>query len=468
MKKLIYLFAATLSMVACNNEEISSLQEGKNLEVKFTSNLTGYDSQVVSRLSGTSFDQGDEVAIWALPVDESTPPFSGREVFKAGTDGKLSSDETFTYASDDSYIFFSAVYPASVCLEESKPEQIILNLETDESGYQSLPDFMIASASRWKDQPIPNFTFSRKCSKISVAVCNDGVDLSEAKLYVKAKKGGVFTWSDVIKVTTPEDAVSEDIRVPLVTVESFTYNELYGNTIVAPQILEGECIGIKLNDQTETKYVSFPKIELKEGYRYCFNINTRKNDAGDVEISIDSQVNETPWEVGEITSGEVEVDKLPVTQFGEELIVNGNFDTDNLSSFSCFNPVKIERIQESDGNWILKITNGEVYANDWGAQFFVSFSPVVSLGETYAYNFKIRSDAECSVGTQAQATPGKYIHWTMLGTNLNFKTEWTEIKGEVKITAEMVGAGTIAFNIGLTATNYYLDDFSFRKVINNE
>ena len=395
MKNLTYIFAATLFMVACNNEEISSLQDGKNLEVKFTSNLTDYDSQVVSRVNGTSFENGDEVAIWALPMDESTPPFSGREVFKAGTDGKLSSDETFTYASDDSYIFFSAVYPASVCLEESKPEQINLNLETDESGYQSLPDFMIASASRWKDQPIPNFTFSRKCSKISVAVCNDGVDLSEAKLYVKAKKGGVFTWSNVIKVATPEGAVSEDIRVPLVTVESFTDNELYGNTIVAPQILEGECIGIKLNDQTETKYVSFPKIELKEGFRYCFNIDTRKNDVGDVEISIDSQVNETPWKVSEVTTGEVVVDEvqtlnkcLKLTGSGTEQTqayyeISGTFPSGTYT-FSCRTK---SSVAISEGNLVFQTSNWEEgQAGEWGvfksSTSWSDFSQSITISDT--------------------------------------------------------------------------------------
>lgn len=463
MKNLTYIFAATLFMVACNNEEISSLQDGKNLEVKFTSNLTGYDSQVVSRVNGTSFDQGDEVAIWAS--SEGAAPFTGKKVLTAGEDGKLSSTETFTYK-DDKEVSFSALYPASLC-DGTDQSDITLTTQTDDNGYQTLQDLLYATGKGSAGSPTVNLPFYHKGVKIDVAVKQgDGINLTDAEVFVKAKSGGVFSFAN--SSITPKETTATDIKIPLAVVKDFTNDVNYGSTIVAPQTLEGGCIGIKLQGEEATKYLSYSKIELKEGYRYCFHIDTRKNDAGNVVISIDSQVNETPWKVSEVTTGEVVVDKLPVNQFGDELIVNGNFDTDNLISFSCFDNVKIERIQESDGNWILKVTNEKVYANDWEAQFFVSFSPVVSLGETYAYNLKIKSDADCNVSTQAHTSPGSYIHWTMLGTNLNFKTEWSEIKGEITITEEMVGAGTIAFNIGLTATNYYLDDFSFRKVINNE
>ena len=464
MKNLTYIFAATLFMVACNNEEISSLQDGKNLEVKFTSNLTGYDSQVVSRVNGTSFENGDEVAIWASSA--GIAPFKGKQVLTAGENGQLSSTETFTYK-DNNEVSFSALYPASLC-DGTDQSDITLTTQTDEkNGYQTLQDLLYATGTGSAEKSTVNLPFYHKGVKIDVAVKQgDGINLKDAEVFVKAKSGGVFSFAN--SSITPTGTEATDIKIPLaVVVEDFTNNENYGSTIVAPQTLEGECIGIKLQGKA-TKYLSYSKIELKEGFRYCFHIDTRKNDVGETEISIASTVSEEPWISGDATAGVVEVDKLPVTQFGDELIVNGNFDTDNLSSFSCFNPVKIERIQESGGNWILKVTNEEVYDNDFGAQFFVSFSPVVSLGETYAYNLKIRSDADCNVSTQAQTSPGNYIHWTMLGTNLNFKTEWSEIKGEITITEEMVGAGTIAFNIGLTATNYYLDDFSFRKVINNE
>ena len=307
MKNLTYIFAATLFMVACNNEEISSLQDGKNLEVKFTSNLTDYDSQVVSRLSGTSFDQGDEVAIWAS--SEGTAPFTGKKVLTAGENGQLSSKETFKYQGDNE-VSFSALYPASLCAEDSKPESITLNVEEYENGFQTLQDLLYATGKGSAKKPTVALSFSHKGVKIDVAVKQGkNIDLTGAEVYVKAKSGGVFSFAN--SSITPTGAEATDIKIPFAVVTDFTNNVNYESTIVAPQTLEGECIGIKLQSETETKYLTYSKIELKEGFRYCFHIDTRKNDVGKTEILIvDNKVSEEPWISDAPTAGEVEVGEV--------------------------------------------------------------------------------------------------------------------------------------------------------------
>lgn len=390
MKNLTYIFAATLFMVACNNEEISSLQDGKNLEVKFTSNLTDYDSQVVSRLSGASFDQGDQVAIWASST--GIAPFTGKKVLTAGADGKLSSTEKFTYQ-DDKEVSFSALYPASLCAEDSKPESITLKVEEDGNGYQSLPDLIYATATGSTADPNVNFMFKRQLAKVCVAVKNEGVDLTDAKVFVKAKSGGVFNLTDVA-VTVPADAQVQDYKIPLVTVDDFNQNTNYGSTIVAPQTLEGGCIGIKLKEQ-ETKYVSFPSIVLDRAKKYIFNITTKKINEGDVEISIDSQVYETPWEVGEITPGEVVVDEvqtlnkcLKLTGSGNEQTqafyqISGTFPSGTYT-FSC----KVKSSTEiTDGNLVFQPSswNGE-QAAAWGvfksSTSWSDFSQSITISDT--------------------------------------------------------------------------------------
>lgn len=368
MKNLTYIFAATLFMVACNNEEISSLQDGKNLEVKFTSNLTDYDSQVVSRLSGTSFDQDDEVAIWASSAGKA--PFIGKKVLTAGADGKLSSTETFTYQ-DDNEVSFSALYPASLC---DGTEQSDITLETQTvDGYQTLQDLLYATGKGSAEKPTVALSFSHKGVKIDVAVKeSDAINLTGAEVFVKAKSGGVFSFAN--SSITPKGTTATDIKIPLVVVTDFTNNVKYGSTIVAPQTLEGECIGIKLKDKA-TKYLSYSKIELKEGFRYCFNIDTRKNDVGETEISIDSQVNETPWEVDEVTTGEVEVGEVQTLNKCLKL-TGGNEQTQAFYTLSSPLPVgtytftcKVKStVAISDGNVVLQ--NASTWENQllkWGA-----------------------------------------------------------------------------------------------------
>ena len=370
MKNLTYIFAATLFMVACNNEEIYS--------------------QVVSRVNGTNFENGDKVAIWASSA--GTAPFTGMKVLTAGADGQLSSTETFTYK-DDNEVSFSALYPASLCTGTDQSD-ITLTTQTDDNGYQTLQDLLYATGKGSAEKPTVALSFSHKGVKIDVAVKQgDGISLKGAEVFVKAKSGGVFSFANSSITPTGEEAT--DIKIPLAVVTDFTNNVNYGSTIVAPQTLEGGCIGIKLQGKEETKYVSFPKIELKEGFRYCFHIDTRKNDAGDVEISIDSQVNETPWKVSEVTTGEVVVDEvqtlnkcLKLTGSGTEQTqayyeISGTFPSGTYT-FSCRTK---SSVAISEGNLVFQTSNWEEgQAGEWGvfksSTSWSDFSQSITISDT--------------------------------------------------------------------------------------
>lgn len=360
MKNLTYIFAATLFMVACNNEELVSPLDGENVVIKFNSNLNDYDSQVVSRVNGTSFEPNDEVAIWASST--GTAPFKGKQVLTAGENGQLSSTETFTYK-DDNEVSFSALYPASLCTGTDQSD-ITLTTQTDEkNGYQTLQDLLYATGKGSEEKPTVELSFSHKGVKIDVAVKQgDGISLEGAEVFVKAKSGGVFSFDN--SSITPTGAEATDIKIPFAVVEDFTNNENYGSTIVAPQTLEGGCIGIKLQGKA-TKYLTYSKIELKEGFRYCFHIDTRKNDVGNDEISIASTVSEEPWNSGDPIAGEVEVGEvqtlnkcLKLTGSGTEQTqayyqISGTFPSGTYT-FSC----KVKSSTEiTDGNLLFQTTN---------------------------------------------------------------------------------------------------------------
>lgn len=361
MKNLTYIFAATLFMVACNNEEISSLQDGKNLEVKFTSNLTDYDSQVVSRVNGTKFEQNDQVAVWASSA--GIAPFTGKQVLTVGENGQLSSTETFTYK-DDNKVSFSALYPASLC-DGTDQSDITLTTQADDNGCQTLQDLLYATGTGSAGSPTVKLPFYHKGVKIDVAVKQgDGINLKDAEVFVKAKSGGVFSFANSSITPTGEEAT--DIKIPLVVVTDFTNNVKYGSTIVAPQTLEGECIGIRLQGEATTKYLSYSKIELKEGYRYCFNIDTRNNDVGETEILIvDNQVSEEPWISGDATAGVVEVGEVQILNKCLKLTGSGTDQTQafyqisgtfpsGTYTFSC----KVKSSTEiTGGNLLFQTTN---------------------------------------------------------------------------------------------------------------
>ena len=465
MKNLTYIFAATLFMVACNNEEISSLQDGKNLEVKFTSNLTGYDSQVVSRLSGTSFDQGDEVAIWASSA--GIAPFTGKQVLTAGENGQLSSTETFTYK-DDNEVSFSALYPASLCTGTDQSD-ITLTTQTDDNGYQTLQDLLYATGKGSAGSATVNLPFYHKGVKIDVAVKKgENIDLTGAEVFVKAKSGGVFSFAN--SSITPTGTEATDIKIPLAVVPDFTNNVNYESTIVAPQTLEGECIGIKLQGEETTKYVSYSKIELKEGFRYCFHIDTRKNAVGDVEISIaDGQISEEPW-LSDVIVGEVEVDKVEVLAPGENIITNSDFES-GISPWIGWGGTGDEQItmKQSEygngynGGYSFEVTNPSNKIS-WEAQVAYDFSEPLIQGATYRLTMDIKGSVAGSIGTALQ----KKTSYEGAGDfpRIDITTEWTQYQGEVVVAGDGADhADRLLFNIGDYVGTIYIDNVTLCQLI---
>lgn len=459
MKNLTYIFAATLFMVACNNEEISSLQDGKNLEVKFTSNLTDYDSQVVSRLSGASFDQGDQVAIWASSA--GIAPFKGKQVLTAGENGQLSSTETFTYK-DDNEVSFSALYPASLC-DGTDQSDITLTTQTDEkNGYQTLQDLLYATGTGSAEKPTVNLPFYHKGVKIDVAVKQgENITLKGAEVFVKAKSGGVFSFAN--SSITPTGAEATDIKIPLAVVTDFTNNEKYGSTIVAPQTLEGGCIGIKLQGEA-TKYLSYSKIELKEGYRYCFHIDTRRNAVGNVEISIaDGQVSEEPWLSDAAIAGVVEVDEIKQLAPGDNLITNSDFESGISDWGGWGGSATREQSLSGDGynsNYSFKITNPSQTTDSYNVQVAWNFSSPLIQGATYRLEMDIKGSVAGSIDAVLQIMDGyKGVGYF---SAINITTEWTHYKAEVDISG---AADYFLLNIGHYVGTIYIDNVTLCQLI---
>lgn len=149
-----------------------------------------------------------------------------------------------------------------------------------------------------------------------------------------------------------------------------------------------------------------------------------------------------------------------------DLVTGADFETDNTANYqSNTNAVaSFTAVGEGKGGVgrALKITNASVRTNDYDAQLFLKFSPAVQQGEKYEFKMDVRSDVAASYSTQAHTTPGAYKHYEFFGTISSTPT-WTTYTKEVTISAEMATSGTIAFNLGKTATNYYFDNITLKK-----
>lgn len=151
------------------------------------------------------------------------------------------------------------------------------------------------------------------------------------------------------------------------------------------------------------------------------------------------------WEV--VTEADFETDAAP----------NYQYNTNAVAGFTA-------QGQGANGSGrALKITNTAVRANDWDVQLFVKFSPAVKVAEKYRLTLDVRSDVNASYPTQAHVTPGAYKHYDFFGT-VNSTPSWTTYKREITVTTEMVTSGSIAFNLGKTATTFYFDNLKLEKL----
>ncbi|MDQ0965145.1 endo-1,4-beta-xylanase [Flavobacterium sp. W4I14] len=150
-----------------------------------------------------------------------------------------------------------------------------------------------------------------------------------------------------------------------------------------------------------------------------------------------------------------------------DLVTGADFETDNAANYQTnTNAVASFTALGQGANGIgraLKISNASVRANDYDAQLFVKFSPAMQLNEIYELKMDVRSDVAASYPTQAHSTPGTYLWHDFFGT-ISPTTTWTTYTKQITITQkEMANTGTIAFNLGKTATNFYFDNITLKK-----
>lgn len=150
------------------------------------------------------------------------------------------------------------------------------------------------------------------------------------------------------------------------------------------------------------------------------------------------------------------------------LVTNGDLEGDDLTTSFQFTDNALWAFTAAGEGFggigrALKITNEAVRENDWNCQFWVKFSPTMKLGEVYEFAMDVKSDVACSYSTQSHRVPTDYLYWACVGT-ISSTPEWKTYTYKATVDANMVGTGAIAFNLGLTATTYYIDNVSFNRI----
>ncbi len=115
----------------------------------------------------------------------------------------------------------------------------------------------------------------------------------------------------------------------------------------------------------------------------------------------------------------------------------------------------------------LIITNSGGHVNDWDCQFFVLIDPAAQEGDQYELTMDIKANVPFNIPTQAHHVPYAYSHWDFFGA-IPATTEWSTYRRQITVTADQAkngGAGAIAFNLGVNANVFYLDNISVKKYI---
>jgi endo-1,4-beta-xylanase len=149
-----------------------------------------------------------------------------------------------------------------------------------------------------------------------------------------------------------------------------------------------------------------------------------------------------------------------------DLVTGADFETDAAPNYQSNTNAVMSFTAAGQGfnntGRALKITNSAVRTNDYDAQLFVKFSPAVQVGEKYQLTMNVKSDVAASYSTQAHITPGAYKFYDFFGTISSTPT-WTTYTKEITVTTDMATSGTIAFNLGKTATTFYFDNITVKK-----
>ena len=176
-------------------------------------------------------------------------------------------------------------------------------------------------------------------------------------------------------------------------------------------------------------------------------------------------------------------DNLSLKINGKEVLVNGDCEGDDTSSFrtkesrgatvpsTIVDETVIHKMEQPAAtkevdvprNCIL-VESSDMVEAAWDTQFWLYFpNDPIPAGASYEFSCDVMAEKKASAGTQTHKDPGGYIHWSGVGT-VNFETEWTTFTSSGTFMNESTDGYSIAFNLNdfAGANKYYFDNISLK------
>lgn len=152
---------------------------------------------------------------------------------------------------------------------------------------------------------------------------------------------------------------------------------------------------------------------------------------------------------------------------GENLITNGSFDSDDMSSFVANRNCATNTFGEDGPNGRYYIFTPELCDNNYSSQFAIKI-PEAKLGDKYKLSFYAKATAVKKVTSWGQSVFGTNLGYDDIA-KATFTTEWEKITSTFVIDEEWVGMQHITFNLGETDDNgapitFYFDEIVVEKI----
>ena len=152
---------------------------------------------------------------------------------------------------------------------------------------------------------------------------------------------------------------------------------------------------------------------------------------------------------------------------GENLITNGSFDSDDMSSFVANRNCATNTFGEDGPNGRYYIFTPEQCDEIFSSQFAIKI-PEAKLGDKYKLSFYAKATAVKKVSSWGQSDFGDNLGYDDIA-NATFTTEWEKITSTFVIDEEWVGMQHITFNLGETDDNgapitFYFDEIVVEKI----
>lgn len=152
---------------------------------------------------------------------------------------------------------------------------------------------------------------------------------------------------------------------------------------------------------------------------------------------------------------------------GENLITNGSFDSDDMSSFVANKNCATNTFGEDGPNGRYYIFTPEQCDEKYSSQFAIKI-PEAKLGDKYKLSFYAKATAVKEVDSWGQSVFGTNLGYDDIA-NATFTTEWEKITSTFVIDEEWVGMQHITFNLGETDDDgapitFYFDEIVVEKI----